>query len=63
MNKTGHGGTIEVVTREHSSRRTYEPSMGVVLVARNRRIANLLFQSRKLERQGALTAVRSPARP
>ena len=39
-------------------RRTYEPGMSVSLVARQEGIsASLLFQWRKLERQGALTAV------
>jgi transposase-like protein len=39
-------------------RRTYEPGMTVSLVARQEGVAaSLLFQWRKLERQGALTAV------
>lgn len=39
-------------------RRTYEPDMTVSLVARQEGVAaSLLFQWRKLERQGALTAV------
>jgi transposase-like protein len=39
-------------------RRTYEPGMSVSLVARQEGVsAGLLFQWRKLERQGALTAV------
>jgi transposase-like protein len=39
-------------------RRTYEPGMTVSLVARECGVAaSLLFQWRKLERQGALTAV------
>ena len=39
-------------------RRTYEPGMTVSLVAREAGVsASLLFQWRKLERQGALTAV------
>ena len=39
-------------------RRTYEPGMSVSLVARQEGVAtSLLFQWRKLERQGALTAV------
>jgi transposase-like protein len=38
--------------------RTYEPGMTVSLVARQAGVAaSLLFQWRKLERQGALTAV------
>ena len=41
-------------------RRTYEPGMSVSLVARQEGVAaSLLFQWRKLERQGALTAVSS----
>lgn len=39
-------------------RRTYEPGTSVSLVARQEGVAaSLLFQWRKLERQGALTAV------
>ena len=39
-------------------RRTYEPGMSVSLVARQEGVsASLLFQWRKLERQGALTVV------
>lgn len=39
-------------------RRTYEPGMSVSLVARQEGVAaSLLFQWRKLEREGALTAV------
>lgn len=39
-------------------RRTYEPGMSVLLVARQEGVAaSLLFQWRKLEREGALTAV------
>ena len=39
-------------------RRTSEPGMSVSLVARQEGVlASLLFQRRKLERQGALTAV------
>lgn len=39
-------------------RRTYEPGMSVSLVARREGVAaSLLFQWRKLVRQGALTAV------
>ena len=39
-------------------RRTYEPGMSVSLVARQEGVsATLLFQWRKLEREGALTAV------
>jgi transposase-like protein len=39
-------------------RRTYEPGMTVSLVARQERVAaSLLFQWRKLDRQGALMAV------
>ncbi|GAC1532956.1 MAG: hypothetical protein NVS2B4_13200 [Ramlibacter sp.] len=39
-------------------RRTYEPGMGVSLVARQEGVAaSLLFQWRKLDREGALVAV------
>ena len=41
-------------------KRTYEPRMSVSLLSRQEGVsANLLFQWRKLERQGALTAVRA----
>ena len=41
-------------------RRTYEPGMSVSLAARQEGVsASLLFQWRKLERKGALTAVLS----
>jgi len=44
--------------KERLVRRTYEPGMSVSLVARQEGLAaSLLFQWRKLERQGALTAV------
>ena len=44
--------------KEALVRRTYEPGMSVSLVARQEGVAaSLLFQWRKLERQGALTAV------
>ena len=62
--------TVEVITSEQRRRRwsaaqkqalvrrTYEPGMSVSLVARQEGVsANLLFQWRKLERQGALAAV------
>ncbi len=64
-----HTETIEVVTIDQRSmrwppaekaalvKRTYEPGMSVSLVARQEGVAaSLLFQWRKLERQGALTA-------
>jgi transposase-like protein len=70
VNTTGRGETIVVITRDQRRwgwslvekaalvRRTYEPGMSVSLVARNEGVsASLLFQWRKLERQGALTAV------
>ena len=69
MNTNRHT-TIEVVTTDQRRRRwspaekaelvrrTYEPGMSVSLVARQSGVsASLLFQWRKLERQGALTAV------
>ena len=62
--------TVEVITSEQRRRRwsaaqkqalvrrTYEPGMSVSLVARQEGVsASLLFQWRKLERQGALAAV------
>jgi transposase-like protein len=65
-----HTETIEVITTDQRRRRwslaekaalvkrTYEPGMSVSLVARQEGVAaSLLFQWRKLERQGALTAV------
>lgn len=71
MSMTRHKETIEVVSvrdqrrrrwslTEKSAlvRRTYEAGMSVSLVARQEGVAaSLLFQWRKLERQGALTAV------
>jgi transposase len=70
VNTTRQSETVEVVTREQRRRRwsvaekaalvrrTYEPGMSVSLVARHEGVsASLLFQWRKLERQGALTAV------
>src|SRR5580765_2602318 len=72
VNTTRHSETIEVVTRDQRRRRwslaekatlvrrTYEPGMSVSLVARTEGVsASLLFQWRKLERQGALTAVQA----
>jgi transposase-like protein len=62
--------TVHVVTTDQRRRRwslaekaalvrkTYEPGMSVSLVARSEGVAaSLLFQWRKLERQGALAAV------
>ena len=67
---TRHTETIVVITRDQRRRRwslsekaalvrrTYEQGMSVSLVARQAGVAaSLLFQWRKLERQGALTAV------
>ena len=72
VNTSSHTETIEVVTRDQRRRRwslvqksalvkrTYEPRMSVSLLSRQEGVsANLLFQWRKLERQGALTAVRA----
>ena len=72
MNTTRHSETIEVITRDQRRRRwslgekqalvrrTYEPGMSVSLVARTEGVAaSQLFQWRKLERQGALTAVQA----
>ena len=62
--------TVEVITSDQRRRRwsadqkqmlvrrTYEPGMSVSLVARQEGVsASLLFQWRKLDRQGALVAV------
>src|SRR5678810_1462036 len=70
VNTTRQSETVEVITRDQRRRRwsvagkaalvrrTCEAGMGVSLVARNVGVsASLLFQWRKLERQGALTAV------
>ena len=67
---TRHTESVEVVVTDQRRRRwsvaekaalvrrTYEPGMSVSLVARQEGVsAGLLFQWRKLERQGALTAV------
>ena len=67
---TRHMESVEVVVKDQRRRRwslaekaalvrrTYEPGMSVSLVARQEGVsAGLLFQWRKLERQGALTAV------
>src|SRR5437667_10365399 len=70
VNMARHTETMEVITRDQRRRRwslvekaalvkrTYEPGMSVSLVARQEGVAaSLLFQWRKLEWQGALTAV------
>jgi transposase len=70
VSTTRHTDTIEVITTDQRRRRwsvaekaalvsrTYEPGMTVSLVARQAGVAaSLLFHWRKLERQGALTAV------
>ena len=67
---TRHTESVEVVVTDQRRRRwsvaekaalvrrTYEPGMSVSLVARQEGVsAGLLFQWRKLERQGALAAV------
>jgi transposase len=67
---TRHTDTVEVIVKDQRRRRwtpeqkatlvrrTYEPGMSVSLVARQEGVsASLLFLWRKLERQGALTAV------
>ncbi|MCZ8221113.1 MAG: IS3 family transposase [Acidovorax sp.] len=67
---TRHTESVEVVVKDQRRRRwslsekaalvrrTFEPGMSVSLVARQEGVsAGLLFQWRKLERQGALTAV------
>ena len=70
MSKTRNTDSVEVILKDQRRRRwspaekqtlvrrTYEPGMSVSLVAREEGVAaSLLFQWRKLERQGALTAV------
>ena len=70
MNMTRHTESVEVIFKDQRRRRwspaekaalvrrTYEPGMSVSLVARQEGVAaSLLFQWRKLDRQGALTAV------
>lgn len=70
MNTTRHTDTVEVIMTDQRRRRwsvqekaelvrkTYEAGMTVSLVARQCGVsACLLFQRRKLERQGALTVV------
>ncbi len=70
MNTTRHTDSVQVILKDQRRkrwspaeksalvRRTYEPGMSVSLVARQEVVAaSLLFQWRKLERQGALTAV------
>ena len=70
MNMTRLTDGVEVIVKDQRRRRwsvmekaalvrrTYEPGMTVSLVARQEGVAaSLLFQWRKLERQGALTAV------
>jgi transposase-like protein len=70
MSTTRHTDTVEVILKGQRRRRwspaekaalvrrTYEPGMSVSLVARQEGVAaSLLFQWRKLDRQGALTAV------
>ena len=70
MNMPRRTESIEVITTDQRRRRwspqekaalvrrTYEPGMSVSLVARTEGVAaSLLFQWRKLEREGALTAV------
>jgi len=70
VSTTRNTDTVEVIMRDQRRRRwslaekaalvrrSYEPGMSVSLVARQEGVAaSLLFQWRKLERQGALTAV------
>ena len=72
MSTNRHTETIEVITSDQRRRRwslvqksalvrrTYEPGMSVSLAARQEGVAaSLLFQWRKLERQGALMAVQA----
>ena len=70
MSTTRHTDSVEVIVKDQRRRRwsplekaalvrrTYEPGMTVSLVARQEGVAaSLLFQWRKLDRQGALMAV------
>jgi len=70
VSTTRNTDTVEVIIRDQRRRRwslaekaalvrrSYEPGMSVSLVARQEGVAaSLLFQWRKLERKGALTAV------
>lgn len=70
MNMNRHMDSVEVILKDQRRRRwsteqktalvrrTYEPGMSVSLVAREEGIAaSLLFQWRRLEREGALIAV------
>ena len=70
MSTTRHTDSVEVILKDQRRRRwspsekaalvrrTYEPGMTVSLVARQEGVAaSLLFQWRKLDRQGALMAV------
>ena len=70
MNMARRTETVEVITTDQRGRRwsvqekaalvrrTYEPGMSVSLVARQEGVAaSLLFQWRRLEREGALVAV------
>lgn len=70
MSTTRHTDSVEVILKDQRRRRwslaekaalvrrTYEPGMSVSLVARQEGVAaSLLFQWRKLEREGALVAV------
>ena len=72
MSTTRHTDSVEVILKDQRRRRwspsekaalvrrTYEPGMTVSLVARQEGVAaSLLFQWRKLDRQGALMAVSS----
>ena len=72
MSTTRHTDSVEVIVKDQRRRRwspsekaalvrrTYEPGMTVSLVARQEGVAaSLLFQWRKLDRQGALMAVSS----
>ena len=70
MNMNRHTESVEVILKDQRRRRwspaekaalvkrTYEPGMSVSLVARQEGVAaSLLFQWRRLEREGALVAV------
>jgi len=70
VNTNRHAESVEVILKDQRrsrwppaekaalGKRTYEPGMSVSLVARQEGVAaSLLFQWRKLEREGALVAV------
>ena len=58
MTRTNDKQTIEVTEKAALVRQTYEPNRSVSLMAREHGVgASQLFNRRKLDRKGALTAV------